>query len=146
MHYNSISETVKARYRRKFVTPAEAVSVIHSGDRVYIHPGCAVPQVLVGAMVERYEELQDVEVCHLLGVGEAAYVRPEMKGHFRHNAFFIGKNVRKAVCDGRADFTPIFLSEIPALLYGRHYPVDIALIQVSPPDEHGYCSFGVGVE
>ena len=146
MHYNSVSEAVKARYRRKFVTPAEAVSVIHSGDRVYIHPGCAVPQVLVGAMVERYEELNDVEVCHLLGVGEAAYVRPEMKGHFRHNAFFIGKNVRKAVCDGRADFTPIFLSEIPALLYDRHYAVDIALIQVSPPDEHGYCSFGVGVE
>ncbi len=146
MHYNSISEAVKAKYERKFVTPAEAVSVIHSGDRVYIHPGCAVPQVLVEAMVERYEELHDVEVCHLLGVGEAAYVRPEMKGHFRHNAFFIGKNVRKAVCDGRADFTPIFLSEIPALLYDRHYPVDVALIQVSPPDEHGYCSFGVGVE
>ena len=146
MHYNSISASVKSRYARKFVTPAEAVAVIHSGDRVYIHPGCAVPQVLVEAMVERYEELHDVEVCHLLGVGEAAYVRPEMKGHFRHNAFFIGKNVRKAVCDGRADFTPIFLSEIPALLYGRHYPVDVALIQVSPPDEHGYCSFGVGVE
>ncbi|HTY58341.1 MAG TPA: acetyl-CoA hydrolase/transferase C-terminal domain-containing protein [Bacteroidota bacterium] len=146
MHYNSISDAVKAKYARKFVAPAEAVAVIHSGDRVYIHPGCAVPQVLVGAMVDRYEELRDVEVCHLLGVGEAAYVRPEMKGHFRHNAFFIGKNVRKAVCDGRADFTPIFLSEIPALLYGRHYPVDVALIQVSPPDEHGYCSFGVGVE
>jgi 4-hydroxybutyrate CoA-transferase len=146
MHYNSISSAVKSRYARKFVTPAEAVAVIQSGDRVYIHPGCAVPQVLVNAMVERYQELQNVEVCHLLGVGEAAYVRPEMKGHFRHNAFFIGKNVRKAVCDGRADFTPIFLSEIPALLYDRHYLVDVALIQVSPPDEHGYCSFGVGVE
>jgi acetyl-CoA hydrolase len=146
MHYNSISPAVKSKYERKFVSAAEAVSVIHSGDRVYIHPGCAVPLALVDAMVDRYMDLQDVEVCHLLGVGEAAYVRPEMKGHFRHNAFFIGKNVRSAVCDGRADFTPIFLSEIPALLQGRHYPVDIALIQVSPPDEHGYCSFGVGVE
>jgi len=146
MHYNSISPAVKRRFERKFVTPAEAVSVIQSNDRVYIHPGCAVPEVLVDAMVERYADLRDVEVCHLLGVGEAAYVRPEMKGHFRHNAFFIGKNVRKAVCDGRADYTPIFLSEIPALLYSRQYPVDVALIQVSPPDEHGYCSFGVGVE
>ncbi len=146
MHYNAISETVKRKFERKFVTAAEAVSVIQSGDRVYIHPGCAVPQVLVDAMVERYNDLQDVEVCHLLGVGEAAYVRPEMQGHFRHNAFFIGKNVRSAVQDGRADFTPIFLSEIPDLLSSRRYPIDVALIQLSPPDEHGYCSFGVGVE
>ncbi|MEW6509648.1 MAG: acetyl-CoA hydrolase/transferase C-terminal domain-containing protein [Bacteroidota bacterium] len=146
MHYNAITPAIKRKYERKFVTPAEAVSVIQSGDRVYIHPGCAVPQILVDAMVERYMELQDVEVCHLLGVGEAAYVRPEMQGHFRHNAFFIGKNVRTAVWEGRADFTPIFLSEIPAMLYSRQYPVDVALIQVSPPDEHGYCSFGVGVE
>lgn len=146
MHYNTISATVKRKYERKFVSPADAVSVIQSGDRVYIHPGCAVPQVLVDAMVERYADLHDVEVCHLLGVGEAAYVRPAMAGHFRHNAFFIGKNVRAAVNEGRADFTPIFLSEIPGLLYNREYPVDVALIQVSPPDEHGYCSFGVGVE
>jgi len=146
MHYSTISETIKRQYERKFVAASEAVSVIQSGDRVYIHPGCAVPEVLVDAMVARCDELHDVEVCHLLGVGEAAYVRPEMKGHFRHNAFFIGKNVRKAVWDGRADFTPIFLSEIPAVLYSKTYPIDVALIQVSPPDEHGYCSFGVGVD
>ncbi len=146
MHYNTISETVKRKYERRFVTAADAVSVIRSGDRVYIHPGCAVPQVLVDAMVVRFEELHDVEVCHLLGVGEAAYVRPEMQGHFRHNAFFIGRNVRKAVQEGRADFTPIFLSDIPSLFYTRNYPIDVALIHVSPPDEHGYCSFGVGVE
>lgn len=146
MHYNSISTTVKKKFERKFVSAAEAVGVIQSGDRVYIHPGCAVPQALVDAMVERYADLRDVEVCHLLGVGDAAYVRPEMQGHFRHNAFFIGKNVRKAVWNGLADFTPIFLSEIPALLLNHQYPVDVALIQVSPPDEHGYCSFGTGVE
>jgi acetyl-CoA hydrolase len=146
MHYSSISPTIKAKYERKFVTAEEAVSVIRSGDRVYIHPGCAVPQVLVDAMVARYQELHDVEVCHLLGVSEAAYVRPEMEGHFRHNAFFIGKNVRQAVCEGRADFTPIFLSEIPALIQSKHFRIDVALIQVSPPDEHGFCSFGVGVE
>lgn len=146
MHYSSVSPTIKSKYERKFVTPEEAVSVIRSGDRVYIHPGCAVPLVLVDAMVRRYEELFDVEVCHLLGVGEAEYVRPEMKGHFRHNAFFIGKNVRMAVCEGRADFTPIFLSEIPSLIYSKNYRLDVALIQVSPPDEHGFCSLGVGVE
>lgn len=146
MHYSSVSESIKRQYDRKFVTAAEAVSVIQSGDRVYIHPGCAVPEILVDAMAARYEDLSDVEVCHLLGVGDISYVRPEMQGHLRHNAFFIGKNVRKAVWEGRADFTPIFLSEIPALLYSHQYPVDVALIQVSPPDEHGYCSFGVGVE
>jgi acetyl-CoA hydrolase len=146
MHYSSVSPIIKSKYERKFVTAEEAVSVIRSGDRVYIHPGCAVPQVLVDAMVARYRELHDVEVCHLLGVGEAAYVRPEMEGHFRHNAFFIGKNVRKAVCEGRADFTPIFLSEIPNLIHSKNYRIDVALIQVSPPDEHGFCSFGVGVE
>src|SRR5512135_2488868 len=122
MHYKTISEAVKKKYERKFVSAADALSVVQSGQRVYIHPGCAVPQVLVDAMVERYEELHDVEVCHLLGVGEAEYVRPEMEGHFRHNAFFIGKNVRAAVCEGRADFTPIFLSDIPALLYSKQYP------------------------
>ena len=146
MLYNRVSETIKKKFDWKFVTAAEAVLAIRSGDRVYIHPGCAVPEVLVDAMVARYEELHNVGVCHLLGVGEATYVRPEMEGHFRHNAFFIGKNVRQAVCDGRADFTPIFLSEIPDLFYSRRYPLDVALIQVSPPDEHGYCSFGVGVE
>ena len=146
MHYSTISETVKKKYERKFVTAEKAVLAIQSGDRIYIHPGCAVPQVLVEAMVARYEDLYNVELCHLMGVGDAGYVRPEMQGHFRHNAFFIGKNVRKAVNDGRADFTPIFLSEIPALLLNRDYPIDIALIQVSPPDEHGFCSFGVGVD
>lgn len=137
---------MKRRYERKFVSAHDAVSIIQSGDRVWIHPGCAVPHVLVNAMVARYEELHDVEIVHLLAVNDAAYVRPEMNGHFRHNAFFIGKNVRDAVCEGRADFTPMFLSEIPALLCGRNYAIDVALVHVSPPDEHGYCSFGVGVE
>ncbi|HEX9657465.1 MAG TPA: acetyl-CoA hydrolase/transferase C-terminal domain-containing protein [Bacteroidota bacterium] len=146
MHYNVITDSIKTHYSRKFVTPAEAVSVIQSGNTVYIHPGCAVPEVLVDAMVARSEELRDVLVCHLLGVGEAAYVRPEMKGHFRHNAFFIGRNVREAVWEGRADFTPVFLSEIPSLIMNGQFKVDVALIQVSPPDEHGFCSLGVGVE
>ncbi len=146
MHYKGILESVRKNHARKFVSAEEAVSVIRSGDRVWIHPGCAVPEVLSEAMVARYRDLENVEVIHLLGVGAANYVRPEMYGHFRHNAFFIGKNVREAVWEGRADFTPVFLSDIPQLLLSGQSPIDVALIQVSPPDEHGFCSFGVGVE
>jgi acetyl-CoA hydrolase len=105
-----------------------------------------MPEVLVDAMCDRYLELEDVEVFHLMAVGKSRYSLPEMEGHFRHNALFIGKNVREAVNDGRADFTPIFLSEIPRLFYSGILPVDVALVHVSPPDEHGFCSFGVGVE
>ncbi len=134
------------RYKSKLRTPDEAVKLIQSGQRVYVHPGCAMPEVLVEAMCGRYLELEDVEVIHLLTVGKTGYSNPEMEGHFRHNALFIGKNVREAVNDGRADFTPIFLSEIPGLFYRGILPIDVALIHVSPPDEHGFCSFGVGVE
>ncbi|HEY6190928.1 MAG TPA: acetyl-CoA hydrolase/transferase C-terminal domain-containing protein [Bacteroidota bacterium] len=134
------------RYRQMVVTPAEAVRCIKSGQRVYVHPGCAMPEVLVEAMCRRSPELEDVEVIHLLTVGKSGYSAPEMEGHFRHNALFIGRNVREAVNDGRADFTPVFLSEIPSLFYRGILPIDVALIHVSPPDEHGFCSFGVGVE
>lgn len=134
------------RYRPKLRSPEEAVKVIRSGQRVYVHPGCAMPEVLVDAMSRRYLELENVEVIHLLTVGQTKYSLPEMEGHFRHNALFIGKNVREAVKDGRADFTPVFLSEIPDLFYRGVLPIDVALIHVSPPDEHGFCSFGVGVE
>jgi 4-hydroxybutyrate CoA-transferase len=134
------------RYKAKLKTPQEAVRLISSGQRVYVHPGCAVPEVLVNAMSERYLELEDVEVIHLLTVGKAAYSVPEMEGHFRHNAVFIGANVRKAVNEGRADFTPVFLSEIPGLFYRGILPIDVALIHVSPPDEHGFCSLGVGAD
>jgi 4-hydroxybutyrate CoA-transferase len=134
------------RYKSKLRSPQEAVKLISSGQRVYVHPGCAVPEVLVNAMSERYLELEDVEVIHLLTMGTAAYSGPEMEGHFRHNAVFIGANVRKAVNEGRADFTPIFLSEIPGLFYRGILPIDVALIHVSPPDEHGFCSLGVGAD
>jgi acetyl-CoA hydrolase len=133
-------------YRSKVTTADEAVQAINSGDTIYIHPGCAVPELLVDAMVERGKELRNIEVVHLLALGKAEYARREMDGHFRHRALFIGKNVREAVNEGRADFVPIFLSEIPALFYSGELRVDVALIHVSPPDEHGFCSFGVGVE
>jgi acetyl-CoA hydrolase len=133
-------------YKSKLCTPEEAASYIKSDQRIYIHPGCAIPEVLVSAMTNRYKELWNVEIIHILTFGIAPYIEPEMEGHFRHNALFIGSNVRNAVNAGRADFTPIFLSEIPSLFYKKILPIDTALIHVSPPDKYGFCSFGIGVE
>jgi 4-hydroxybutyrate CoA-transferase len=134
------------KYKSKIKSPEEAVKLIKSGFRVYVHPGCALPQILVDAMCDRYKELENVELVHILTVGSARYVEPKYEGHFRHNALFIGKNARTAVQEGRADFTPVFLSEIPSLFYKGILPIDVALIHVSPPDEHGFCSLGVGTE
>lgn len=133
-------------YKSKLVSAEKAVSVIKSNQRVYVHPGAATPEVLLRALCNRYKELHDVEIIHLLTFGFSLYSDPEFEGHFRHNALFIGGNVRKAVNDGRADFTPIFLSEIPSLFYRNILPIDVALINVSPPDSYGFCSFGVGIE
>ena len=133
-------------YKRKLMTPADAVRCVESGMRVYIHPGCAEPEALIEALMERAPFVRDVEIVHLLTMGSAPYVAPEMQGHFRHNAMFIGGNVRQAVNEGRADYTPVFLSEIEALFESGAMPLDVALIHVSPPDAHGYCSLGVGVD
>jgi 4-hydroxybutyrate CoA-transferase len=133
-------------YRRKLMSPHDALQCVRSGTRVYIHPGCAEPEMLVEALMERAPHVRDVEIVHLLTLGRADYIAPEMTGHFRHNAMFIGGNVREAVNDGRADYTPIFLSQIEDLFEGGQMPLDVALIQVSPPDAHGFCSFGVGVD
>ncbi len=133
-------------YRNKITSAEQAVAAIQSGNRIYIHSGCAEPERLVRALIHRAGQLHDVEILHLLTLGNADYVVPEMEGHFRHNAFFIGPNVREAINSGRADYTPIFLSEIPPLLASGRLPLDVCLIQVSPPDRHGYCSFGVAVE
>lgn len=127
------------------VSAAEAVRVVESGARVLMGSGAAAPLGLVRAFCERAHELSDVEVCQLLTLGDAPYTKPEFLGHVRHNAFFIGANAREAVQEGRADFTPVFLSEIAALLRGP-LPIDVALAQVSPPDAHGYCSLGVSVD
>jgi acetyl-CoA hydrolase len=127
------------------VSANEALGRVASGDRVYVQGGCAVPQMLVEALVRRYEELRNVEIVHLHTEGDAPYVRPEMEGHFRHNALFVGRNVRDAVNAGRADFTPVFLSDVPALFESRLRP-DVALIQVSSPDASGFCSLGISVD
>jgi 4-hydroxybutyrate CoA-transferase len=133
-------------YPGKRRTAAEAAKFIRSGDCVYIHAGCAEPEQLVKAMVDRAPELRKVKVIHLLTRGNADYVRPDMAESFRHVALFSGANVREAINEGRADIIPIFLSEIEALFSSGALPIDVALIHVSPPDEHGFCSFGVGVE
>jgi 4-hydroxybutyrate CoA-transferase len=134
------------QYRSKLVNAREAVTCVESGMRVYIHPGCAEPEALVEALMVRAPFVKDVEVMHLLTSGSSPYCAPGMAEHFRHNALFVGGNVREAVNDGRADYTPIFLGEVEALFESGEMPIDVAFIQVSPPDPHGYCSFGVGVE
>lgn len=138
--------TWETEYRKKLTTAEEALRGIRSGMRVYIQPGCAEPEALVAALMARAPMVHDVEIVHLLTLGRADYIAPEMAGHFRHNAFFIGANVREAVNDGRADYTPVMLSEVEALFESGAMPLDVALIQVSPPDAHGFCSFGVGVD
>jgi len=133
-------------YKRKLMDPHDALRCVESGMRVYIHPGCAEPELLVEALMGRAPYVRDVEIVHLMTMGRAPYITPEMAGHFRHNAMFIGGNVREAVNDGRADYTPVFLSEIEGLFESGAMPLDVALIHVSPPDAHGYCSLGVGVD
>lgn len=142
---NSIPFNILTAYNQKIVSADEAVKAIKSGDKILAHSNCAFPTVLFDALVRRKDELKDVEIMHALAVGDVTYMNPEMDGHFRHNAFFIGSNSREAVRDGRADFTPIFLYETPLLFAKGYINLDAALIHVSPPDEHGFCSFGVEV-
>ncbi len=138
--------TWRMAYESKRRTASEALEVVRSGMRVYIQPGCAEPETLVEALLRRAPFVHDVEIVHMMTLGNADYVKPEMAAHFRHNAMFIGANVREAVNDGRADYTPVYLSEIEDLFESGAIPIDVALIQVSPPDPHGFCSFGVGVD
>jgi 4-hydroxybutyrate CoA-transferase len=134
------------QYRSKIRTAEEAVSVIKSGDRVHVHQGCSEPEDLVRAMLKRAPELRDVEVVHMATMGIADYTLPEYEGHFRHNALFIAPNVRKAVQQGRADYIPIFLSEIEGLFRSGAMPLDVTLMQCTPPDDYGYMSLGTGVD
>jgi 4-hydroxybutyrate CoA-transferase len=136
----------ESEYTRKLKTPDEALRCVESGMRVYIQPGCAEPETLVEALMRRGPMVRDVEIVHMMTMGCAPYVAPEMEGHFRHNAVFIGANVRDAINCGRADYTPIYLSEIEGLFESGAMPIDVALIEVSPPDPHGFCSFGIGVD
>jgi acetyl-CoA hydrolase len=137
--------TTTSIYQSRVTTPQEAVKVIKSGNRVFLTGNVSVPQKLLAALVEYAPKLKDVEICQALTVGPADYVSPEMEGHLRVNSMFISANVRKAVQEGRADFTPVLLSEFPLLFKSGVLPVDVAMIHVSMPDEHGFCSLGVEV-
>ncbi len=129
----------------KAKTPEEAVSVIQSGDRVYIQMGAAAPPTLIRALTNRPEELRNVEICHLHIEGDAPYADIKYKDSFHVNSFFIGANVRHTIQAGNGSYTPVFLSELPLLFKYGVIPLDVAFIHVSPPDKHGYCSLGVTV-
>jgi len=128
------------------ISAADALSAVKSGDRVFLQTAAATPQRLIDALVERADTLRNIEIISLHTEGEAAYVLPEYRDSFRLNALFVGKNVRSAVQEGLADAIPIFLSDVPALFYRNVLPLDVALVHVSPPDRHGFCSLGVSVD
>ena len=130
----------------RVVTSAEAVAGIRSGDQVFVHGGAATPSVLLEALTARAGELRDVGIIHLHIEGPAPHLDPDVAGSFRHRALFIGANAREAVNSGRADYVPIFLSDIPHLFASGALPLDLAFINVSLPDAHGYCSLGTSVD
>jgi acyl-CoA hydrolase/RimJ/RimL family protein N-acetyltransferase len=134
------------RYAAKLMSPAEAIGEIQPGRRLLIGSGAAEPVTLVQNLVEHGKHLADNEIVHLLTLGPAPYVAPEHAARFRHTAFFVGPNTREAVRDGRADFMPVFLSEIPELIRSHRVRIDVVLVQVSPPDHHGLVSLGVSVD
>lgn len=136
----------KEVYHDKIVTAEAALQTVKSGDRVVTGHACGEPQILVEALVARAPELSNVEIVHMVAMGPAKYAQPGMEASFRHNALFVGGSTRKAVEEKRADYTPCFFSEIPRLFREKLLPVDVALIQVTPPDEDGFCSFGVSAD
>lgn len=132
-------------YRSRIVTAEEAVRKIKSGDRVFLTGNCSTPQTILAALVDYAPNLHNIEITQALTVGPADYVAPEMEGHLRVNTMFVSANIRKAVQEGRADFTPVLLSEFTLLFKKGYLPLDVALIHVSPPDNYGFCSFGTEV-
>jgi acyl-CoA hydrolase len=136
----------REEYKSKCMDAGKALEAVRSGARVWIQSGCGTPSTLVNALVARSSEVRDVEVVHMMTLGTADYTKPEFEGHFRHRGLFLGANVREAVAAGRADYTPIFLSEIEGLFVSGVLPLDVVLMQVSPPDEHGFVSLGTTVD
>jgi acyl-CoA hydrolase/GNAT superfamily N-acetyltransferase len=135
------------RYKEKLASPQDALAKhLRSGGRVFIASGCAEPQLLVKNLQEIGWRLADTEIIHTLTLGAAPYTKQRFAENFRHSSFFIGPGARQAVFEGRADYIPLFFSEIPELIKRGRIPIDVALIQVSPPDEHGFCSYGVSVD
>jgi acyl-CoA hydrolase len=132
-------------YKKKLVSAEEAVSSVKSHDRVYISGNAATPFVLMNALASKKDELENVELVHVLLIGEDPLSLPEMEGHFRHNSLFVGPADRKAINEGRADYIPIFLHQIPNLFLSGQMPIDVVLLHLSPPDEHGFMSYGAEI-
>ena len=133
-------------YQKKIVSASQAAAQVKSGDRVVTGHACGEPAALIDALMERAPELENVEIVHMVAMGPAKYAQPGMEKSFRHNALFVGGSTRKAVEEQRADFTPCFFSEIPRLFRQRMLPADVTLLQVTPPDENGFCSYGVSAD
>ncbi|MCK5850491.1 MAG: GNAT family N-acetyltransferase [Kiritimatiellae bacterium] len=134
------------KYKSMIASPEDAVANIAPGQRIFVGTGCAQPEELVNALVARKDKLADTEIVHLLTLGDAPYANKDFARHFRVNSFFISRNVRDIIQEGLGDYTPIFLSDIPALFTSGQLPLDVALIHVTPPDARGMCSFGVSVD
>ena len=135
----------KEYYKQHLMSAEDAVNHIQSGNRVVVAHACGEPSYLLDVMVANAKAYRDVEIVHMVAMGKAEYCQPAYDRNFHHNSFFLGATSRAAAAEGRADFTPVYFSEIPALLRDHLHP-NVALIQVSPPDEHGYCSLGVSVD
>jgi 4-hydroxybutyrate CoA-transferase len=131
------------QYKAKLSTAEEAVSSVKSGNKIFISGNAATPFVLIDALAARKDDLEDVEVNHVLLIGEDPLSKPGMENHFRHNSLFVGPADREAINEGRSDYVPVFLFEIPSLFTQKIIPLDVTLIHLSPPDEHGFMSFGV---
>jgi 4-hydroxybutyrate CoA-transferase len=129
----------------RIIAADEAAALVKSGNRIFLTGNCSTPRVFLEALVARHETLEHVEVVQLLDFNPKTFITEDLAEHIRLNYLFIGPSARKPIADGNADFTPVFLSEIPALFRSGRLVLDVAVIQVSPPDQHGYCSFGVEV-
>ena len=132
-------------YQQRLMTAAKAVTRIKSGDRITLPDAAAEAKPIINALVENREAYSDVEICHMLSLGGAVYLKPEYQKHFRHNAQFVSQLSRETIRSGHGDLTPCYFSQIPNL-WSRTLPLDVAVIHVSPPDEHGFCSLGVSVD
>ena len=136
----------KEKYKKKVLTAEKAIKKIKRGERIFLGTGCGVPYHLVQQLAKNASQMADNEIVHLLTLGDTPSADPEFQSQFRHNTFFVSSNIRSTVSEGRADYTPIMLSDIPDLFKQRRMPLDVAMIQVSPPDRYGYSSLGISVD
>ncbi|MFP5212794.1 MAG: acetyl-CoA hydrolase/transferase family protein, partial [Acidobacteriota bacterium] len=133
-------------YESRVIAAEEALQAIKRGNRVFIGSGCSEPQHLVQALEQVISELADIEILHIMSVGRSRYTEASFSDKCRLKSFFVASSAREAVAEGRADYTPICLGDVPELFRSGALPIDVAIIQVSPPDEHGFCSYGIGVD